>query len=203
MSDATGGASIWQQLASPLPKSAIEWRKDGKPFQRDGKTLARFVAFVGSAAVRERLDAIVLGEWHLALESQPTANDADGVVQCAMKARLTIRGVAREDVGLGRDAKAAATDSLKRAAGQFRIGSELHEMSVFVQLDGDGKGARPIEEPRLAWDRKHANSSRPAPREAVRPPVRGAPQADVRAVPKPSHTRALEPPPLNDDDVHF
>ena len=200
MSDA--GASIWQQLAAPLPKSAIEWRQDGKPFQRDGKTIARFVAFVGSAAVRERLDAIVPGEWTLALEQLPTANDADGVV-CAMKARLSIRGIAREDVGLGRDAKAAATDSLKRAAGQFKIGSELHEMSVFVQLDGDGKGAKPIESPQLAWDRKHPNTARPIPREVVRPPIRGAPLADVRPVPKPSHTRAPEPPPLSDDDVPF
>jgi len=200
MSAPDAGASIWQQLAAPLPKSAIEWRQDGKPFQRDGRTLARFVAFVGSAAVRDRLDAFVPGEWTLAIEPLPTANDAEGVVQCAMKARLSIRGVAREDVGLGRDAKAAATDSLKRAAGQFRIGSELHEMSVFAALDGDGRGAKPVEEPQLVWDRKHSSAARPSPREVVRPPIRGAPLADVRPVPKPSHTRAPEPPPPDDSD---
>ena len=203
MSAPNTSASIWKQLAAPLPKSAIEWRQDGKPFQRDGKTLARFVAFVGSAAVRDRLDAIVPGEWTLALEQLLAANDADGVVQCAMKARLTILGVAREDVGLGRDAKAAATDSLKRAAGQFRIGSELHDMSVFVALDGDGRGAKPVEDPQLVWDRKLANTARPSAREVPRPPIRGAPLADVRAVPKRSHARAPEPPPLSDDDVPF
>jgi hypothetical protein len=226
----SASVDVWAALAAPLPKSAIAWRQDGKPFQRDGKTIARFVAYVGSGAVRERLDAIVPGEWTVILDPLPAAHDTDGVEQAAFKARLSIQGIAREDVGLGKDVKAAATDSFKRAAMRFGIGNELHVMSVFVQLDGEGKGARPVEDPQAAWDRKHPATAKapatestravvtviPASNEPVRavvtiekraPNVARPPSPPMinpfvpgRSVPKPSHARAPEPPPLDDAD---
>src|SRR3954469_19660169 len=95
---------IWSKLSAPLPSGVIEWRQDGKPVQRDGKYVARFVAYINANTVRERLDAIVPGEWDLTLELLPiAAADAtsDGEPAVSFKARLQVLGVIREDVGTG------------------------------------------------------------------------------------------------------
>jgi len=143
------------KLAADLPKDSISWRQDGKPTQRDGKYVARFVAYTDAQVVRERLDAVVPGEWDLTLELLPHASDADGEATCAFKARLQILGVIREDVGTGSDYKSAATDAFKRAAVRFGIGHELYSMGqVWVQVDGDGKYAKPLEDPATVYARK-------------------------------------------------
>src|SRR5512143_2138170 len=117
---------IWAQLSAALPEGVIAWRQDGRPGQRDGKYFARFVAYIDANTVRERLDAVVPGEWDLTLELLPpfTTADGDGVdtSACSFKARLQILGCIREDVGSGRDYKAASTDAFKRAAVRFGIG---------------------------------------------------------------------------------
>ena len=144
---------IWTRLAAPLPTSAVEWRQDGKPLEQQGKKYARFVPFCDANAVRERLDAVVPGEWSLKLKLLPDARDAEGVALFAFRARLTIAGIAREDVGTGADLKAASSSAMKRAAARFGIASELHSRSVFVELRPDGK--KPVEDPQIAYDRKH------------------------------------------------
>src|SRR5215210_8992054 len=105
-------ADVWARLAAPLSGAAIAWRQDGRPIARDGKFFARFVAYIEANTVRERLDAVVPGEWNLTLELLPAiaAEDGDGS-QCSFKARLQILGVIREDVGTGRDYKQASTDA--------------------------------------------------------------------------------------------
>ncbi len=174
---------IWTQLSAPLAADVIFWRQDGRPIQREGKYFARFVAYIEANTVRERLDGVVPGEWDLTLELLPTlpAEDHDESA-CSFKARLQILGVIREDVGTGRDYKQAATDAFKRAAVRFGIAHELYAYEQnWVQVDGDGKFARPLEDPADAYARrqrreaKHviATNDETAPSEVV--------AADVRA----------------------
>ena len=153
---------VWTQLSAPLAGAVISWRQDGRPVQRDGKFFARFVAYVDANTVRERLDGVVPGEWDLTLELLPTlARDEDDEPSCSFKSRLQVLGVIREDVGTGRDYKQAATDAFKRAAVRFGIAHELYAYEQnWVQVDGDGKYARPLEDPAAVYTRRLARAER-------------------------------------------
>ena len=150
---------VWARLAAPVAPDTIAWRQDGRSIQRDGRFIARFVAYIEANTVRERLDAVVPGEWDLTLEllpALPGASVDDGNV-CTFKARLQVLGVIREDVGTGKDYKQAATDAFKRAAVRFGVAHELYSYEQnWVELDGDGKFARPVEDPAAAYARKLA-----------------------------------------------
>ena len=148
---------VWAKLSAPLPAGVISWRQDGKVTARDGKYFARFVAYIEANTVRERLDAVVPGEWDLTLELLPVlaGEDGDGS-QYSFKARLQILGVIREDVGTGKDYKQASTDAFKRAAVRFGIANELYAYEQnWVEVDGDGKHARPLEDPQAAYTRRY------------------------------------------------
>jgi hypothetical protein len=166
---------VWAALAAPLPADTIAWRQDGRPVERDGRFYARFVAYVDANTVRERLDQVVPGEWDLTLDLLPPlparAGDEDAAA-CSFKARLQILGVIREDVGTGRDYKAAATDAFKRAAVRFGIAHELYALEPnWVQVDGDGRWAKPLEEPQAAYARREARAeARAGGRTASRKP---------------------------------
>jgi hypothetical protein len=154
---------IWTALAAAVPAHAIQWRQNGRPTTRAGKFFAPFVAYIDAQLVRERLDDVVPGEWDLHLELLPTAVAADGEASdepCAFKARLQVLGVIREDVGMGRDYKNAATDAFKRAAMRFGIGHELYTdyEIVWVQVDGDGKYAKALEDPAEVYARRQQRS---------------------------------------------
>src|SRR3954454_18127179 len=147
---------IWSALSAPLPPGVISWRQDGRPISRDGRHIARFVAYIEANTVRERLDLVVRGEWDLTLELMPPIAGEDGEgTQCSFKARLQILGVIREDVGTGKDYKQASTDAFKRAAVRFGIGHELYQLGTnWVELESGAKGARPVEDPQAAHDRR-------------------------------------------------
>jgi hypothetical protein len=148
---------VWARLSAPVPSSAISWRQDGRVTARDGKYFARFVAYIEANTVRERLDTVVPGEWDLTLDLLPTlvGDDADGA-QISFKARLQILGVIREDVGTGRDYKQASTDAFKRAAVRFGVANELYDYEQnWVEMDGDGKYAKPVEDPQAAYARRY------------------------------------------------
>jgi hypothetical protein len=152
---------IWSKLSAPLPSGVISWRQDGKPVQREARYVARFVAYVDANTVRERLDSVVPGEWDLTLDLLPTlaGQDENGEQTCSFKARLQILGVIREDVGTGRDYKSAATDAFKRAAVRFGIAHELYAFEQnWVQVDGDGRYAKPLEDPATVYARRQARS---------------------------------------------
>ena len=150
---------IWSALAAPLPPGVISWRQDGRPISRDARHIARFVAYIEANTVRERLDAVVPGEWDLTLELLPPVTGLDEDANqgaCSFKARLQILGVIREDVGTGKDYKQAATDAFKRAAVRFGIAHELYAYEQnWVQMDGDGKYAKPIEDPAVTYARRY------------------------------------------------
>jgi hypothetical protein len=150
-------SEVWSGLSAPLPTGVISWRQDGKPITRDGRYFARFVCYIEANTVRERLDSVVPGEWDLTLELLPPisgSDDSDAV--CAFKARLQVLGVIREDVGTGKDYKQAATDAFKRVAVRFGVGNELYSYEMnWVEMDGDGKYAKPVEDPAHAYERRH------------------------------------------------
>ena len=167
---------IWSKLSAPLPQGVISWRQDGKPVQRDGRFVARFVAYIDANTVRERLDSVVPGEWDLTLELMPTlaAQDENGEQSCSFKARLQILGVIREDVGTGRDYKSAATDAFKRAAVRFGIAHELYGFEQnWVVVDSEGRYAKPLEDPAAVYARRQARAEArerdPAEREDDQP----------------------------------
>ena len=154
---------VWARLAMPVAPETIAWRQDGRPIQRDGRFIARFVCYIEANTVRERLDAVVPGEWDLTLELLPALAGAavDESAAVSFKARPQVLGVIREDVGTGKDYKQASTDAFKRAAVRFGIGHELYAYEQnWVELDGDGKFARPIEDPAVAYARKLARAAR-------------------------------------------
>ena len=163
---------LWAALAAPLAPSAVAWRQDGRSVQRDGRWYARYVAYVEANTVRERLDAVVPGEWDLTLELLPPVTLLDEDANqgaCSFKARLQILGVIREDVGTGKDYKQAATDAFKRAAVRFGIAHELYAYEQnWVQMDGDGKYAKPIEDPAVAYARRYGKA-KPAVAKPARP----------------------------------
>ena len=160
------GSQVYDQYESP---DTIAWRQDGRPIQRDGRYIARFVAYIEANTVRERLDGVVPGEWDLTLEllpALPGASVEDGTA-CSFRARLQVLGVIREDVGTGKDYKQASTDAFKRAAVRFGIAHELYSYGQnWVELDGDGKFAKPIEDPAAAYARKLARASRDQSRDS-------------------------------------
>jgi hypothetical protein len=152
---------VWAKLAAPVPAGVISWRQDGKVTARDDKYFARFVAYIEANTVRERLDTVVPGEWDLTLELLPpiAGEEGDGA-QCSFKARLQILGVIREDVGTGRDYKQASTDAFKRAAVRFGIAHELYAYEQnWIEVDGDGKYAKPLEDPQAAYVRRYGKPS--------------------------------------------
>lgn len=169
----TDKSDIWAKLAAALPQGAIEWRQAGKAQARDGKHFARFVGYIEANTVRERLDSVVPGEWDLALSEMPAMKDHEGEDAVYMKARLAILGVVREDVGCGQDWKAAATDAFKRAGVRFGIGHELYALNVnWVQVDGDGKYAKPLEDPQAAYTRRYGGNGATPPQAKAEAPVR-------------------------------
>ncbi len=188
-------ADLWAKLAAPLPTGVISWRQDGKIISRDGKHFARFVAYIEANTVRERLDSVVPGEWDLTLELLPPlpAADDEGNL-CSFKARLQILGVIREDVGTGRDYKSAATDAFKRASVRFGVAHELYAYEQnWVQMDGDGRYAKPLEDPAAAYARRYGGQA--AERRAVEEATPAtAPARSSRRTRSTSTTLADAPP---------
>jgi hypothetical protein len=181
---------IWSALAAPLPAGVISWRQDGRTINRDGRYLARFVAYIEANTVRERLDRVVPGEWDLTLELLPAVAGLDDDANqgaCSFKARLQILGVIREDVGTGKDYKQAATDAFKRAAVRFGVAHELYAYEQnWVQMDGDGKFARPIEDPALAYARRYGRPKVVSPATSASPAARADVGADLALTAEPA-----------------
>lgn len=169
----TDKTDVWARLSAPLPTGVISWRQDGKPIHRDGKYFSRFVCYIEANTVRERLDAVVPGEWDLTYELLPPMTGGDDTeTTCAFKARLQILGVIREDVGTGRDYKQAATDAFKRAAVRFGIGHELYAYEQnWIEMDGDGRSARPLEDPQHAYERRYGSGAQKLPTGRTAPAI--------------------------------
>ena len=125
---------VWAALSAPFPAEEIQWRVEA--ISKDKKR-ALVVPYVDARAVLDRLDEVVGPEnWHDAYEVLPK----DGGT-FAVKARLTVLGVTKEDVGEGDSLKAAFSDALKRAAVKFGVGRHLYRMEK-TWVDYDEKSGR-------------------------------------------------------------
>ena len=126
--------AVWLRLAEPFPEEEIHWRVEA--VSKD-KRRAMVVPYVDARAVLDRLDEAVGPEgWHDAYELLARE---EGVY--AVKCRLTVLGVTKEDVGEGESLKAAFSDALKRAAVKFGVGRHLYRMEK-VWVDYDEKTGR-------------------------------------------------------------
>jgi hypothetical protein len=95
--------------------------------------------------------------------------------------------------GTGRDYKAAATDAFKRAAVRFGIAHELYALEPnWVQVDGDGRWAKPLEEPQAAYARREARAATRVPTRTADAPVAAAEITTPAAQDAPSPT-VVEP----------
>src|SRR5688500_15593990 len=56
---------IWARIAAPVAPETISWRQDGRAVLRDGKSVARFVAYMEANTWRERREEAARGEWAL------------------------------------------------------------------------------------------------------------------------------------------
>jgi hypothetical protein len=189
---------LWSKLSASLPNGVISWRQDGKPVERNGKFVARFVAYVDAQTVRERLDSVVPGEWDLTLELLPQLAVLEGgevnEAPCSFKARLQILGVIREDVGTGRDYKSAATDAFKRAAVRFGVAHELYAYEQnWVTVDGDGRYAKPLEDPGVVYARRQARKAQLAIENGAVAHGNGHGAAENRGAQEPDASPAGEP----------
>lgn len=185
-------ATVWAQLAAPIPAEAIEWRQDGRPVARRTGFAARFVPYINAQVVRRRLDDVVPGDWHLSLTVLPSHPDETDTTEreYSIKAALTVQGITRECIGSGADYKAAATDAFKRAAVRFGVASDLYDFDqLWVTVDSDSKFAKPLEDPSAAYARRAQNgggaaaSAPPAAATAAAPAGGSAPAPARRSVP--------------------
>jgi hypothetical protein len=112
-------------LRAPFTPAAVKWKLQTSPKEKQGGgfTKAQAVPYIDARLAADRLTEIVGGGWSTAY-NQPLGPNA---VVC----RLTVLGVAREDVGTGEGGgdmgvKGMFSDALKRAAVQFGIGAFLY-----------------------------------------------------------------------------
>jgi hypothetical protein len=126
------------------------------------------VAYVDARFVYDRLDWVCGGQWAARFAPLPRAllprlaPDDSGPVPLYVRCRLTVFGVAREDVGEGADPKAAFSDAAKRAAVHFGVGRALYAMRApwlragegDGELRRDGRGVLFVDERTEAWCRE-------------------------------------------------
>jgi len=83
------------------------------------------LTYVRPRFIRTRLDECFRGHWTFECSLPVEGARENGQPRYCCKGRLTIYGVWREDIGRGRDEKAAASDALKRCGAMFGIARDL------------------------------------------------------------------------------
>ena len=158
---------VFAELAKPFPASEIQWKVQS--VSRDRRR-ALVLAYLDARAIMDRLDAVVgPAGWTDSYEIYPVSETGNQQLARA-KCRLTILGVAKEDVGeasmttdQAASVKAAVSDALKRAAVKFGVGRYLYRLdSTWVDYDDTKKA--PLETPNLpAWALPGADEPAPSP----------------------------------------
>lgn len=114
-------SDVWEILAEPFAPGEVQWRLEA--LSKD-KRRAMVVPYIDARSVLERLDEAVGPEgWQDAYEVL-MAREGSFAVRC----RLSVLGVSKEDVGEGESLKAAFSDALKRAAVKFGVGRYLYRL---------------------------------------------------------------------------
>lgn len=148
----------WSKLIEPFPASEVQWRVEA--LSKD-KRRAMVVPYVDARTVLDRLDETVGPDgWqdHYEVLAEKEGN-------YAVKCRLTLLDVSKEDVGEGDSFKAAFSDALKRAAVKFGVGRYLYRLEKqWVDHDpATGHFEAPRLEPGDPRRETPAKPQRPAP----------------------------------------
>ena len=130
---------IQRELCAPFPFAETDFRPQGK-LGSNGR--GRVVGYIDARAVQARLDTVVGCQnwtftWDVIALDQHLR---------AVKGRITIHGIPKEDVGdsIGQatePTKSAVSDAEKRAAVQWGIGRGLYELSLPWVEGNPGSGA--------------------------------------------------------------
>ncbi|RIH88049.1 Single-stranded DNA-binding protein DdrA [Meiothermus luteus] len=125
---------LWQMLGDPFPPEDLGWRVEA--VSKDGKRVL-LARCVDAQAVMDRLDEVVGPQGWQDRYELLQAPGAGG--RYAVKCRLTIQGVSKEDVGEGESLQAAFADALRQAALKFGVGRFLAGEKRWVdqELAGD------------------------------------------------------------------
>lgn len=111
----------WSKLSEPFPEGEVQWRVEA--LSKDGRR-AMVVPYVDARTVLDRLDETVGPDgWQ---DHYQVLVEKEG--NYAVKCRLTLLEVSKEDVGEGDSLKAAFSDALKRAAVKFGVGRYLYRL---------------------------------------------------------------------------
>lgn len=125
------GASILEKLAIPFLDDEIEWKVQSVfPNQRDPKLFsALIVPYVSARAIHNRLNQVCGLDWTSDFRFLPIPNCAG--IECTISIFHQNRWVSRRDAAEFSQIEAlkgAYSDSMKRSAVQFGIGSFLYKM---------------------------------------------------------------------------
>ncbi|MER3480417.1 MAG: DNA repair protein Rad52 [Meiothermus sp.] len=155
----------WSKLSEPFPEGEVQWRVEA--LSKDGRR-AMVVPYVDARTVLDRLDETVGPDgWQ---DHYQVLVEKEG--SYAVKCRLTLLEVSKEDVGEGDSLKAAFSDALKRAAVKFGVGRYLYRLEKqWVDYDpATGRFEGPRLEPGAAPRRPEApldTETPPEPQEII------------------------------------
>lgn len=172
-------SDAWEILAEPFAASEVQWRVE--TLSKD-KRRALVVPYIDAHSVLERLDEAVGPEgWQDAYEVL-MAQEGNFAVRC----RLSVLGVSKEDVGEGESLKVAFSDALKRAAVKFGVGRYLYrlekqwvdhdpdsgrftppQLDVYPQLERPAPPPRPSHAEASQALQAHAEAEKPEPQELI------------------------------------
>lgn len=127
------------------PFAVVKFMPQGSVFQFGDSKACRFLAYIDSSLVAERLSEID-PNWHAEYERLGATFAEWKQAGYATVCRLTLNGVTREEIGYPggptEPVKAAYSDALKRAALRFHVGSYLRDASWDFLLPEVLKGER-------------------------------------------------------------
>lgn len=151
------------ELRRPPVAAAVRFK-----LQTVADDAGQVVAYVDARFVYDRLDRVCGEHWTArfaplprALIPRPHADEAS-LPPLYVRCRMTLFGVAREDVGEGADPKAAFSDAAKRAGVHFGVGRVLYALrapwlragDADGELRRDGRGVLFLDERTEAWCRE-------------------------------------------------
>ena len=134
---------VQRRLQAPFSTHLIRWGR----FVNMDRTSVLLTARIDVRTVHDRLDAICPHDWTFELTV------VEGAPTRTVKGRLTVLGVAIEDIGEGDSLKAAAADAMVRCAEHFGIGRYLHNLPR-QWVDWDQEAGEPKTTPEVPeWAR--------------------------------------------------
>lgn len=168
-------------LAKPFPQSAVHWRVQGTPIERNGKWSAMALAYIDARDVMDRLDE-VCGPENWQTEYHETAK---GRLICRLSIRVTDEWVTKSDGAGDTDVegeKGAISDALKRAAVSWGIGRYLYRLSSpWVECEVKQSNGKTYWK---AWAADPWAKVKGAPKADTQPtqPHQSAPKRDPKAI---------------------